>query len=161
MNYARIIDNTAQEVIDFDPNGRFHPDVAALFEPVPDEVNQGATRDIDGIWTPYVAPPAGDPPPPPEPAPDPTEWLIDIGPFFDRFGAAKMDVLCSTNLTVKAIVQDVTVRKWIDLTRPDVSMGLTVIGSIVTSVTTELRAAILSTPVALGENIALRKSYFS
>lgn len=55
MKHARIINNIAQEVIDFDPAGRFHPDVAALFEPVPDEVNQGATLQ-NGIWTPYVAP---------------------------------------------------------------------------------------------------------
>ncbi len=56
MKYARIINNVAQEVIDFSPEGRFHPDVAALFVPVPDEVNQGAIRDAEGNWTPYVAP---------------------------------------------------------------------------------------------------------
>lgn len=55
MKHARIIKNIAQEVIDFDPVGRFHPDVAALFEPVPDEVNQGAVLQ-SGVWTLYVAP---------------------------------------------------------------------------------------------------------
>lgn len=163
MKYARVIDNTAQEVIDFNPDGRFHPDVAAKFEPVPDEVNQGATRDESGAWTPYVEPPYV-PPPEPEPEPpavDPAEWLIDVGPFFDRFGGAKMDVLMSTNATVQAIVKDVSVRKWVDLTRADVSMALTVIGSIVPSVTAGLKASILTTPVTAVENLALRRTYFS
>ena len=30
----------------------------------------------------------------------PWEWLIDIGPFFDRFGAAKMAVLTSSDAGV-------------------------------------------------------------
>lgn len=164
MKYARIIDDVAQEVIDFDPAERFHPDVAALFEPVPDEVNQGATRDDRGAWTPYVAPAPEPAPPAPEPAPpaiDPTEWLIDIGPFFDRFGAAKMDVLMSSDATVKAIVQDVMVRKWVDLQRSDVGMAIAIIGSIVPSVSAELKTVILSTPVSVEENRALRKVYFS
>jgi hypothetical protein len=55
MNFARILNNIAQEVIDFNPEGRFHPDVAAQFVSVPDEVNQGAAL-ANGVWTPYVAP---------------------------------------------------------------------------------------------------------
>jgi len=57
-------------------------------------------------------------------ASNPTEWLIDIGPFFDRFGAAKMGILMSSNATVKAILSDLQVRKWIDLKRADVADGL-------------------------------------
>lgn len=162
MKYARILNNIAQEIIDFDPAGRFHPDVAALFEPVPDEVNQGATL-ANGVWTPYVAPPVPDPvpQPAPEPVPDPAAWLIDIGPFMDRFGAAKMDVLSSTNATIGAILKDMFARKWIDLKRSDVAMAITIIGSIVPSVTADLRTAILTTPVAHEENLALRKLFFS
>lgn len=57
----------------------------------------------------------------------PTEWLIDIGPFFDRFGAAKMAVLTSADAGVKAILADTQVRKWIDLQRADVAQSLSLI----------------------------------
>lgn len=60
MKYARIEGNIAIEVIDFDPVGRFHPGVAALFSPVPDNVNQNAALEA-GVWAPYIAPPM--PPP--------------------------------------------------------------------------------------------------
>lgn len=96
-----------------------------------------------------------------EPAPvNPTEWLIDIGPFFDRFGAAKMAVLTSTNAGVKAILADTQVRKWIDLQRPDVAQSVAYIGSVVSAVTPALQKAILTTPVSPEENLALRKLYF-
>lgn len=95
-------------------------------------------------------------------APSPTAWLIDTGPFFDRFGSAKMAVLTSTNATVKAIVQDVMVRKWVDLQRPDVAAGLAALKALgVSGVTDELIEAILTTPVAPAENEALRKVYFN
>lgn len=92
---------------------------------------------------------------------DPCEWLIDIGPFFDRFGAAKLAVLTNTDATVKAILQDIQVRKWIDLQRTDVATSLAYVGSVVPSVTGALQTTILTTPVAQAENLALRKAYFS
>ena len=92
---------------------------------------------------------------------DPCEWLIDIGPFFDRFGAAKLAVLTSADATVKAILQDIQVRKWIDLKRADVASSLAYVGSKVSSVDATLQAAILTTPVAAADNLALRKLYFS
>ena len=92
---------------------------------------------------------------------DPCEWLIDIGPFFDRFGAAKLAVLTSADATVKAILQDIQVRKWIDLKRADVASSLAYVGSKVPSVDATLQAAILTTPVAAADNLALRKLYFS
>lgn len=91
---------------------------------------------------------------------DPCEWLIDIGPFFDRFGAAKLAVLTSTDATVKAILQDIQVRKWIDLKRADVASSLAYVGTKVPSVDATLQASILSTPVVAEENRALRKLYF-
>lgn len=97
-----------------------------------------------------------------EPAPvNPTEWLIDIGPFFDRFGAAKMAVLTSADVGVKAVLADTQVRKWIDLQRPDVAQSVAYIGTVVAAVTPALQTAILTTPVSLGENLALRKQFFS
>lgn len=98
--------------------------------------------------------------PAPAPQADPCEWFIDIGPFFDRFGAAKMAVLTSTDAGVKAIVADVSVRKWIDLQRADVATALAYVGSVVPSVTGALQTAILTTSVTADENMALRKLFF-
>ena len=97
----------------------------------------------------------------PEPAPaDPAEWLIDIGPFFDRFGAAKIAVLTSADPGVKAILADTQVRKWIDLQRADVAQSVAYIGTVVAAVTPALQTAILTTPVSPEENLALRKQFF-
>jgi hypothetical protein len=101
--------------------------------------------------------------PEPEPIPptpvDPYLWLIDIGPYMDRFGATpKMAVLTSADATVKAIITDMMARKYIDLQRADVAQGLAAIGSIVASVTPALQTAILTTPVALVENVWLRNT---
>ena len=92
---------------------------------------------------------------------DPCEWLIDVGPFFDRFGAAKLAVLASADATVKAILQDIQVRKWIDLKRADVASSLAYVGTKVPAVDATLQAAILNTPVDPVDNLALRKLYFA
>lgn len=97
-------------------------------------------------------------PSPPAPA-DPCEWLIDIGPFFDRFGTAKMAVLTSADVVVKAIIQDVQIRKWIDLQRVDVGQALDVLISK-SLIDAALKTSILTTPVSADENRALRKLYF-
>ena len=97
----------------------------------------------------------------PVPVVDPCEWLIDIGPFFDRFGVAKLAVLTSADATVKAILQDIQVRKWIDLKRADVASSLAYVGTKVPAVDATLQAAILNTPVDPVDNLALRKLYFA
>ena len=108
---------------------------------------------VDGVGT--------APAQPVSPAPiDPCEWLIDIGPFYDRFGSSKMAVLTSADAGVKAILSDVSIRKWLDLKRPDVASSLAYIGSKVPAVDATLQTAILTTPVAHEENLALRKLYF-
>ena len=91
----------------------------------------------------------------------PWEWLIDIGAFFDRFGAAKIAVLTSADPGVQAILKDTQVRKWLDLKLPELVQSVTYVGTTVPAVTAELQAAILNTPVAPDENLALRKMYFS
>lgn len=162
MKYARIQNNIAVEVIDFDPADRFHPDVAVLFEKVPDDVNQNATRDGQGIWAAYVAPPYVEPVMvPPTPVVAPTECLIDIGPFMDRFGSAKMPVLMSVEPTVKAILADMFARKWIDLKRADVPQAIGAIAAYVPAVTPALKTSILTAPVTSEENRALRTLFFS
>jgi hypothetical protein len=125
-----------------------------------DNVIQSNVAQIGWLYvgTNFTAPPA--PPAPPMPV-DPCANLIDIGPFFDRFGAEKMAVLTSTDSGVKAIIADVTIRKWLDLARPDVAQSLTYIGTVVTALTPALQHTILTTPVTSVENLALRKLYFS
>lgn len=90
---------------------------------------------------------------------DPCEWLIDIGPFFDRFGASKVALLSSSNATVRALVADVQVRKWIDLKRADVATALDLLISA-GLITAAQKTAILTAPVTAEENRALRKLYF-
>ena len=89
------------------------------------------------------------------------EWLIDIGPFFDRFGPAKMAVLTSSDVGVQAILKDTQVRKWLDLKLPEIASAVAYVGTKVPSVTQELQQSILNTPVEEKENLALRKLYFS
>jgi hypothetical protein len=91
---------------------------------------------------------------------DPTQWLIDVGPFMDRFGGQKLDVLTSTNVVVQALVKDLMARHWIDLKRGDLSAGLDALRVYVPTVTAELKTAILTTPITAEENLALRKLYF-
>lgn len=49
MLWARIVNSIAIEIIDFDPNGRFHPDVAVQFVEVPDSTKKDAKL-VDGQW---------------------------------------------------------------------------------------------------------------
>lgn len=101
-----------------------------------------------------------DAPAQPQPAPA-WEWLIDIGPFFDRFGAAKMAVLTSADAGVQAILKDTQVRKWIDLKLPEVASAVAYLGTKVPQVTPELQDQILNMQPTSSENLALRKLYFS
>ena len=98
--------------------------------------------------------------PTPEPSEPVWQWYIDIGPFFDRFGSAKMQVLTSSDPGIQAILKDIQVRKWVDLKIPEVSQSLVYVASKIPSVTQEIQESILNTPVADGENLALRKLYF-
>lgn len=91
----------------------------------------------------------------------PWTFLIDIGPFYDRFAASKMAVLTSHDATIRAIIQDLNIRKWVDLTRSDVSQAVNFISTIVPSLTQDLKVSILTDPVRLDEQSALRKIYFS
>ena len=91
-----------------------------------------------------------------------TSKLIDIGPFFDRFGASKIAVLSSTHGTVKALVQDVMSRKWVDLSRPDVAQAIDVLIALnVDAGIPALKSGILNNPVTPAEQWALMKTYFS
>ncbi len=90
-----------------------------------------------------------------------TSSLIDLGPFYDRFGVAQMDVLKSTNVDVMAIRANLAVRKWVDLKLPVVASSVAAIAAIVPTVTPVIQATVMSIPVHPLENLALRKAYFS
>ena len=54
---------------------------------------------------------------------------ITVGAFYDRFGAAKWNILADTNPSVQAVIKDSSVRKYIDLDNPDLPAGLAFIQS--------------------------------
>lgn len=100
-------------------------------------------------------------PEPPAPEAPVWEWYIDIGPFFDRFGAAKLPVLTSSDSAVQAIIKDTQVRKWLDLRLPEIAQSVQYIASKVPELTVQLQEQIVNTKPAEHENLALRKLYFS
>lgn len=63
----------------------------------------------------------------PEPAPAPEPRHISVGAFFDRFGPLKWAILADPSAPVRAVVQDASVRKYIDLARADLPIGLQVL----------------------------------
>ena len=100
-------------------------------------------------------------PPAPAPVAPEWEWYIDIGPFFDRFGAAQMPILTSADVGVQAIIKDTQIRKWLDLRLPEIEQSVQYLASKVPRLTTELQDQIVNTKPAEHENLALRKLYFS
>lgn len=107
---------------------------------------------------------------PPAPAPDPCEWLMDLGPFADRLGAHAFEVDTSTVPGVIAVAKDLGRRKWVDLQDSRVAASLyylaghtvPVLGTLAVPILTDAEVlAILTTPVPMEANRALRKVYFS
>ncbi len=145
-----------RDVCHGDPMFRYTENVAAHYTTeVPDDTVNGATL-IDCVWSP---PPLGPSAPLPPAPPDAWAALIDLGPFFDRFGAAKLPILASADATVQALVKDLQSRKWIDLQRTDVGQGLDILVSKAL-LTLGGKSAVLALPVEEDENFALRKVYF-
>ena len=144
--YAQIADGVVNIVIESatDPDG-----INGEWIACGDAVSPGWTYDGNTFNPPVVETPI-----------DPCEWLIDLGPYFDRFGNAKMAVLTSSDTGVKAIIQDASIRKWIDLRLPAVAQALAYIGSVIPAVNSTLQSSIINTPVSTEENRALRKLFF-
>lgn len=162
MEYALIKNSTVENVIVADEEfvAQIAPDwdhIERIDTPAEQALGVGIGWGWDGSA--FVAPSV--PPAPPAPPPPVWEWYMDIGPFYDRFGAAKMAVLTSADAGVKAIIADLNIRKWVDLKRADVTQALAYVGSVVVAVTPALQTSILTTPVSEVENLALRKLYFS
>lgn len=63
-----------------------------------------------------------------EPAPPPAvPQHISVGAFYDRFGPLKWAILADASDQVKAVIQDASVRKYIDLDNPDLPAGLAIL----------------------------------
>lgn len=69
MKYARIINESAVDIAT-DPAAQYHPDIAAQFVEVPDEVQQGWVLDDDGTWSAPVI----------EAAPEPVAVSLSVSP---------------------------------------------------------------------------------
>ena len=69
-NFARVIDNVAVDV-SADPQNSFHPDIAAEFVAVPDNVRAGWIKGTDGKWS----------APAPAPEPVPAVTYPKVGPI--------------------------------------------------------------------------------
>lgn len=72
----------------------------------------------------YVEPAPWMPPPPvvprwDDPNLDPQYRWIDVGPFFDRFGAKALTITSSTDPVVQGLVTLILPRLYVDLTRSD------------------------------------------
>lgn len=106
---------------------------------------------------------------PPSPEPE-WSWYMDLGPFADRLGAASVAIDLSVEPGVVVIRNDFSRRKWIDLKDQRVIAALwylagqphPVLGTLAAPLLTSAAVTtILSTPVPLKDNLALRKLYFS
>jgi hypothetical protein len=95
--YARIISSVAVEVFTphngFSLSECFHPDVAATFSAVPDNVTAGSTVDGAGHWT--IAPDA------PAPAPGPMPMLTPMTLYMAFTPAERIAIKTSADAMVK------------------------------------------------------------
>ncbi|MBB2485396.1 hypothetical protein H5407_09170 [Mitsuaria sp. WAJ17] len=90
-----------------------------------------------------------------------TSFYVDVGPFFDRFEAAQLAVLGSTDPTVRAFLESCKVRKWIWVKHPFVGQGIdAIIAAGTPGVDASLKARIQGTPARPSEQAALLKLYF-
>lgn len=80
--------------------------------------------------------------------PEPTNRHITVGAFFDRFGAQKWAILASTDAMVQALIADASVRKFIDLDRPDLLHALQMVQGRGFEIDPQ---AIVSAPIQPGE----------
>jgi hypothetical protein len=128
MDYALVKDGLVQNVIVAEPD--FIPLIQAEW----DHIEALDTLHEQGIgvsrgWSWDAVSGFAPPPAPPAPPPEPEKRHITVGAFFDRFAAEKYAILASDDALVKAMVTDASVRKFIDLDRPDLLQGLMLVQS--------------------------------
>jgi hypothetical protein len=104
-----------------------------------------------------------DPVLPSPPPPFNTTWLMDVGSYYDEFGAAKLAVLSSSDSIIKAAISDASVRNYIDKSRSDVQAIVTYMGGtpvpglgtcVAPPITPALANTILSTPPTAAQQVS-------
>lgn len=88
----------------------------------------------------YTPPPDPEPYVPPvltwdDPNLPPEYHWIDVGPFFDRFGAAALGITSSADAQVQGLITLILPRQYVDLKRADVEqmVGLLVLKGLITA----------------------------
>ncbi|RYF06526.1 MAG: hypothetical protein EOO31_09655 [Comamonadaceae bacterium] len=84
-----------------------------------------------------------------EQSPLPAPRHTSVGAFFDRFGPAKWAILADASPQVRAVVQDASVRSYIDLDNADLPAGLAILQAAGHEIDAE---AIVDAPVAFSES---------
>lgn len=79
---------------------------------------------------------------------EPRLRLISVGAFFDRFGPQKWAILASNDASVRAVIADASVRKFIDLDNTDLPAGLAILQAAGFGIDPE---AIVSDPILANE----------
>ena len=115
-NFARIINNVAVDV-STDPENHFHPDIAAMFVAVPDDVKPGWVLVDDSWQAPSIvaAPEASAP------------RHITPAAYFRRFTIseeAAIRTAAQNNMVLTVLLARVEAAKFVDLDDPGVSDGL-------------------------------------
>ncbi len=131
--YAQLQNNIVVYVIesDTDPDGINGGWVACGADVGPGHTYAG------GVFTPPVAP-----------AEEPVKRHLAVGSFFDRFGPLKIAILSSTDATVKALILDCSVRKYIDLDNEELPFGIDLLIAAGYAVD---KTAILTAPITESE----------
>lgn len=83
-----------------------------------------------------------------QPAAPATPRHISVGAFFDRFGPLKIAILMDTTPAVRAVVQDASVRQYIDLDNAQIPAGLAVLQAAGHAIDAE---EIVDAPIQPGE----------
>ncbi|MEQ6309857.1 hypothetical protein ACF8OH_27300 [Delftia sp. WSY_9] len=139
-NYALIKSGCVEQVIVADAD--FANAVRAQWdhvEPAPEGVGIGWSWDGQAFAAPAV----------PDPGLQPTPVRhISVGAFFDRFGSGKWQILADGSDQCKAVIQDASVRKYIDLDNADLPAGLAILQAAGHAIDP---AAILDAPIQPSE----------
>ena len=135
MRYAQIDNNTVVAVSDL------HSEVSAAHM-----IPLDAESPVSPGWFYDAAAGAFTAPAEPEPAPEARH--ISLGAFFDRIGPGRYAILADANPLVQALIRDVSVRKYIDLSRDDLAAGLQMLVDAGHAIDVQ---TILSSPVLPGE----------
>lgn len=116
MEYALVNENLVKNIIVADAD--FVQSIQSEWQAVIDITGLNPKPRINWIYQggEFIAPN------PPSPTPEPRH--ISVGAFFDRFNSEKINILASTDPVVQALVRDASVRKFIDLDRPDLVQAM-------------------------------------